>query len=395
MSDTDSTSSSKTLAARCTACGTVFRVVPDQLRVSGGWVRCGRCAAVFNAAENLIDLESGAPRRLDLGIEISSQPPMAAAPRVEAKAAPRAKSATAVAPSPPAPVEVLPSAPSPEPPLEPPPERPSESPSSPATAKASGPEADSDSVSAPLHDPDPGPESKSAPPRVADSDSKPTLNEPATPAEIADNRPPQVELQPEAKLTKLAPAPKAPPLPSFVRRADRAARWNQPRVRAALAAGVVVGVLLLAAQVGLAYRDLAAARWPALRPLLTALCQPLACTVSPPKSINDLTVEGSALVRVDLSDLYQLNVALRNRAELDLAMPALELSLTDRQGRLLSRRVLQASDFGITQPTLAAGRDLEMQTTLRTAPQSTDGANGEASAERAAIVGYTIELFYP
>jgi ribosomal protein L11 methyltransferase len=32
------------LATRCSACGTVFRVVQDQLRVSEGWVRCGRCA---------------------------------------------------------------------------------------------------------------------------------------------------------------------------------------------------------------------------------------------------------------------------------------------------------------------------------------------------------------
>ena len=48
--------SGSSMAARCTACSTVFRVVPDQLRVSEGWVRCGRCAEVFNAAENLIDL---------------------------------------------------------------------------------------------------------------------------------------------------------------------------------------------------------------------------------------------------------------------------------------------------------------------------------------------------
>ena len=41
------------LATRCTACGTVFRVVQDQLKVSEGWVRCGRCNEVFNALEGL------------------------------------------------------------------------------------------------------------------------------------------------------------------------------------------------------------------------------------------------------------------------------------------------------------------------------------------------------
>jgi|GEM_PF-489987 len=49
------------LATRCTTCGTIFRVVQDQLRVSEGWVRCGRCAEVFDAREQLFDLERDTP----------------------------------------------------------------------------------------------------------------------------------------------------------------------------------------------------------------------------------------------------------------------------------------------------------------------------------------------
>ena len=49
------------LATRCTACGTVFRVVQDQLKISEGWVRCGRCKEVFNALEGLFDLDREAP----------------------------------------------------------------------------------------------------------------------------------------------------------------------------------------------------------------------------------------------------------------------------------------------------------------------------------------------
>ena len=45
------------LATRCTSCGTIFKVVQDQLKVSEGWVRCGRCHEVFNALEGLFDLE--------------------------------------------------------------------------------------------------------------------------------------------------------------------------------------------------------------------------------------------------------------------------------------------------------------------------------------------------
>ena len=44
-------------ATSCTSCGTVFRVVQDQLKVSEGWVRCGRCRVVFNALEGLFDLD--------------------------------------------------------------------------------------------------------------------------------------------------------------------------------------------------------------------------------------------------------------------------------------------------------------------------------------------------
>ena len=39
----------------------MFRVVQDQLKVSDGWVRCGRCQAVFNAQERLFDLEHDTP----------------------------------------------------------------------------------------------------------------------------------------------------------------------------------------------------------------------------------------------------------------------------------------------------------------------------------------------
>ena len=49
------------LATRCTQCGTIFKVVQDQLKVSEGWVRCGRCHEVFNALEGLFDLERDPP----------------------------------------------------------------------------------------------------------------------------------------------------------------------------------------------------------------------------------------------------------------------------------------------------------------------------------------------
>jgi predicted Zn finger-like uncharacterized protein len=42
------------LITRCPACQTLFKVVPDQLRISEGWVRCGSCEAIFDASLHLL-----------------------------------------------------------------------------------------------------------------------------------------------------------------------------------------------------------------------------------------------------------------------------------------------------------------------------------------------------
>ncbi|HNI74647.1 MAG TPA: zinc-ribbon domain-containing protein, partial [Accumulibacter sp.] len=39
----------------CPACQTVFHVTSAQLRARSGRVRCGHCAAAFNALEQLVD----------------------------------------------------------------------------------------------------------------------------------------------------------------------------------------------------------------------------------------------------------------------------------------------------------------------------------------------------
>ncbi|WP_295541651.1 DUF3426 domain-containing protein [uncultured Pseudacidovorax sp.] len=41
------------LVTRCPSCSTAFKVVRDQLRLSEGWVRCGRCGEVFDAQADL------------------------------------------------------------------------------------------------------------------------------------------------------------------------------------------------------------------------------------------------------------------------------------------------------------------------------------------------------
>lgn len=41
------------LMTRCPACGTTFKVVSEQLRISEGWVRCGHCSEIFDASANI------------------------------------------------------------------------------------------------------------------------------------------------------------------------------------------------------------------------------------------------------------------------------------------------------------------------------------------------------
>ena len=315
------------LAARCPACSTVFRVVPDQLRVAEGWVRCGRCAEVFNAAESLIDLETGAPIRS---------------------------------------AEVAPAAPTT------PPEPVSESP-------------------LPAPDPTPAPEEESTagfafalqmapPPATAAADFGALDVDPNRPLErAAFERAANDGDAPAPPELNLRPAPEDQP--SFVRRADRAERWRQPRVRLALAAGVLLAALALAGQMAHVYSDFIVARFPAMRSALGPACALLGCRLQAVQAIDSLVVQSSGLVRVEKSNIYKLHLALRNRAAIEVAVPALDLTLSDSQGKLLARRVLRAAELGVNQGTLAAGRELALQATLQAATEP--------------VAGYTLELFYP
>ena len=315
------------LAARCPACSTVFRVVPDQLRVSEGWVRCGRCSEVFNAAESLIDLDTGVPMH---------------------------------------PAEVTPAAPVA------PPERVAEAPR-PAPEPAPLPEAESTAgIAFDLHIAPP-PATAVADFGALDVDPQRPLGRAALERAADDGdapAPPELDLR---------PAPEDQP--SFVRRADRAERWRQPRVRLALAAGVLLATLALAGQIAHVYSDLIAARFPATRSALGSACALLGCRVQAVHAIDSLAVESSGLVRVEKSNIYKLQLALRNRAAIEVAVPALDLTLSDSQGKLLARRVLRATELGVNQGTLAAGRELALQATLQAATEP--------------VAGYTLELFYP
>jgi ribosomal protein L11 methyltransferase len=193
------------LITRCPACGTMFKVVPDQLRISEGWVRCGHCADVFDASSHM-----------------QGEAAMPAAP--------------AAAPALPEPVQPAPVQP-----------EAASLPMAPVSTQPPEPEPQLD----------PEPELEPAPLAVQDLQVEPLM--PAGPAQQASY------LDAVDELSRSVPdsVEETPPLEdvSFVRQARRKAFWGRPLVRAVLGLLAVALLAVLALQMAVHERDrLAAAR---------------------------------------------------------------------------------------------------------------------------------------
>jgi predicted Zn finger-like uncharacterized protein len=410
-----------TLAARCPSCRTAFRVVRDQLRVCDGWVRCGRCAAVFDAGQTLFEVDGAPAVRLPQDSTALEPTPatdatltLPAAPQAAAAETPAVAAAEAdLASSPPVPPawsEPMPPAamsvdelhaalfgPQPAP-------APEEAEAT-AADPPDGPPAWHDDAPGPSHAdaPDPGgpvPPPGLEPPAATAADGAapapapapalaPTRDDGAAdPGHVAEDAdaaapapPPPVTADPPADAPPVV-VPAAPPAPTFVRAAERAARWRSTPVRLALGSAALLLAAAALLQGVRAFHDPIAVHWSAARPLLDLLCPLAGCATAPRRLIEGLRVESSALVHLDdTGRRVRLTLTLRNRLPLPLAPPAVELSLTDARGDIVSRRVLQPAELGVRSDRIAAGAELAMQAVLDT---------GELR-----VVGYTLEVFYP
>lgn len=321
------------LITRCPACRTMFKVVPDQLRISEGWVRCGKCEEIFDASAHMQDA-----------------------------VVPEESMATADA-SPPAFQGALAQALS-----EAPPEH-QWADASPAVAASGGvdlelsePQGDALPVHGPIVS---GPEllSDGLAHGVADR-AEPVFAAGAEPAQPS------------------APAPVSEL--SFMRHPARTSRWHRPLVRAVLLVSCLLLVLGLALQALVQERDRLAAVEPGLRPLIEEVCLQLGCRVEPLRQIESVVIDSSAFSKVK-GDLYRLSLTLKNNAPIDLAMPSIELALTDTLDQALMRRVFQPEDLGVRSGVIPAAS--ETQTTL----VLTIKTNG--SGER--VAGYRLLAFYP
>ncbi len=321
------------LATRCTACGTIFRVVQDQLKVSEGWVRCGRCDAVFSAMEGLFDLERDAPP------EWPAKPQAVTTPESKIQAATFERQAA----QPPAPAQFFPAAPAP----------------ALAHATARFP-SQADSELTPL----------------AELPSEPPLSDPVlseAPGEAAAA---------SAAFSDFMASEQASSSPDFVRHADSARRWKRSGARLALGITAVLMLGLLGAQAAHHFRDFLAARFPQTRPALVSACSWLQCRVGLPQRIEDLAVESTALIHtIPGSEAFKLSVSLRNRGGMTVALPSVDLSLTNATGQLVARRALAPSDFLVSAPGLNAGAETTLSLMLTAADKR--------------VTGYTVEVFYP
>ena len=260
------------MITRCPACQTQFKVVPDQLRISEGWVRCGQCQQVFDARLQVVAPES-----------------------------------------------------------------------EPITALVSQP----------------------APPGLSES-------------------PPDLVIEPVPSAPESAPSDIELRDVSFLR-ADRqqSSFWRAPLrlILAVLGGALVLG---LAAQLVLHERDRIASYQPGLKPVLQAICAPLHCTVAPLRRIESIVIDSATLGKT-AGDAYRLNFVIKNTAVVALALPALELTLTDTLDQPIVRRVFLPAQLGAAGDTLAGGAEWPGALAL--------SVKAAATSER--VVGYRVLAFYP
>lgn len=332
---------------RCPACSTYFKVVPDQLRVSQGWVRCGCCAQVFDGAEHLCELPAvHGPLPASTGFSGILSP--------EEAVPPVSPIADAVPLSPPPVVE----------------------------GGASGQDGASvgEHIDAPLMAQEGG-----ASIVLTDSESE---GAPATPAAVPasdalfswSNEPESVRLavEPQSEGVDLKAV-------SFLVASRRKALWNSWGMRLALLSLALVFSLGLGVQVAIQDKDRLAAEYPGLKSGLVQLCAWARCEVSAWQNIDAVVIESSAFNRMK-GDVYRFGLGLRNTSQTPVAMPAIELTLTDGQDQSVIRRVLTPQDLGLTSAILAGGQEWTGSLIFNISAGAAQGGR---------VAGYRVLAFYP
>ena len=172
------------------------------------------------------------------------------------------------------------------------------------------------------------------------------------------------------------------PIPSFVKQAQRKAWWNKPAVRFVMGMLLIFLPLSLALQVAVQERNTLVAWKPQWRPAFESMCLLLRCELAPRRDIASVVLTGSSFHQEAQAHRYQLGLSIQNQGALAVATPAVELTLTDTQDQVLVRKVFTPQEIGA--PEELAARS-EWNGTL---PLQTQGLNLPVS-------GYRVMAFYP
>jgi len=363
------------LATCCPKCHALFRVVADQLKLRGGLVRCGACRHVFDAISTLsyVDDASVRPATTNAPEEPDNGPPSTlriepSAARLSATAETATEAEAEVDP------ETLDSVHLTE-----------TRAAAPAALGAVRPIEGLDSTPASDEEtqPEPGEEALAELVDAKRQDIDATLQDVnATPQDIEVTPEPISDEVTPALLPE--PAPQPPPvedelteIPAFL---QQEAKPRRMIVAAAFAlAAFVLGVALLL-QLTILYRAELLAAWPGLRPALAHICTPLDCRVDWPARGDLLAIVGADLQAIPGASALELTAVVRNRASHTLALPAIELTLTDSQSRAIARKVFAPSDYLAADSAamridtgFGAGEDLTIKLLLDSGDTSTSG----------------------
>ncbi|MFZ4287927.1 zinc-ribbon and DUF3426 domain-containing protein [Variovorax sp. HJSM1_2] len=201
---------------------------------------------------------------------------------------------------------------------------------------------------------------------------------------VDDQAEPLVPAKPSAASVSSASAPSAGDY-AFLRGADvRSSIWRKPAMRYGLMGLASVLLLVLGLQWLVFQREVVAAHWPQSRALLVSVCESLGCSVSALRRIDAIAIDSSAFTSLRRG-AYRLNVVLKNRSPYPLAVPSIELALTDSQEQAVIRRVIPPHELGVRAEAIAANGELVAAVELAV-------PDGEAATR---IVGYRLLAFYP
>jgi predicted Zn finger-like uncharacterized protein len=168
----------------------------------------------------------------------------------------------------------------------------------------------------------------------------------------------------------------------------REARESAPRRTLWRMIGGLIALVLAVLLVGeLAWwrREAVMVYWPESQVLFERACARLGCHISPPRDIDGLQVEASDLRQVDGPHRLELRVPLRNRYNIGLAYPAIELTLFDSKNEVAIRRVLWPQDYVQPGTPIAAGLPARTTQTMVVRLDTGD----------VVATNFRVQIFYP